>query len=173
MTEKQEKILSTALRLFSENGYDATSTSKVAKAAGVSEGLIFRHFENKEGLLQAVIDMGNTHAQQLYERAFRGTSPEAKLRGIIEMPFQIGEEQYHFWKLLYALKWQTDQYDSSISDPVREVLMQVFEELGYENPLAETEIVLLLIDGLATAILLRRPAQIEAIKTALLAKYNL
>ena len=42
MTEKQEQILKTALQLFAEKGYDGTSTAKVAKAAGVSEGLIFQ-----------------------------------------------------------------------------------------------------------------------------------
>jgi AcrR family transcriptional regulator len=51
MTEKKELILQTALRLFSEQGYEATPTNRIAKEAGVSEGLIFRHFENKEGLL--------------------------------------------------------------------------------------------------------------------------
>lgn len=163
----------TALRLFSENGYDATSTSSVAKAAGVSEGLIFRHFENKEGLLKAVLEMGNENAQELYARAFSGTTPEAKLRGILEMPFKIDQEQYHFWKLLYALKWQTDQYDSTISDPIRGILLELFEQLGYKDPGAETEVVLLLIDGLATAILLRQPAGIQQIRKALLAKYNL
>ena len=49
MTEKQEKIVQSALQLFAQEGYHATSTSKVAKHAGVSEGLIFRHFRNKDG----------------------------------------------------------------------------------------------------------------------------
>ena len=44
MTEKQENILKAALQLFAKEGFYATSTSKVAKLAGVSEGLIFRHF---------------------------------------------------------------------------------------------------------------------------------
>jgi len=47
MTEKQERILETALSLFAKDGFSATSTSKVARDAGVSEGLMFRHFENK------------------------------------------------------------------------------------------------------------------------------
>ena len=58
MTEKKELILQTALRLFSEQGYEATPTNRIAKEAGVSEGLIFRHFENKEGLLSAILALG-------------------------------------------------------------------------------------------------------------------
>ena len=45
--KKKEQILNAALELFANDGFTATSTSKVAKRAGVSEGLIFRHFGNK------------------------------------------------------------------------------------------------------------------------------
>ena len=48
MTDKQEKILQAALELFAKEGFKGTSTNKIAKKAGVSEGLIFRHFENKD-----------------------------------------------------------------------------------------------------------------------------
>ena len=44
MTNKQQKILSSALKLFAKQGFDATSTRSIAQDAGVSEGLIFRHF---------------------------------------------------------------------------------------------------------------------------------
>ena len=45
---KKKIILETALELFSRNGYSTTSTAKIAKTAGVSEGLIFKHYENKK-----------------------------------------------------------------------------------------------------------------------------
>ncbi len=51
MTEKQNTILTSSLKLFAKNGYEATTTRSIAQEAGVSEGLIFRHFQNKEGLL--------------------------------------------------------------------------------------------------------------------------
>ena len=52
MTVKQQKIIDIASKLFSKRGYNATSTKLIAEEAGVSEGLIFRHFENKEKLLR-------------------------------------------------------------------------------------------------------------------------
>ena len=42
MTEKQQKILENAIKMFAEKGYEATSTSEIAKASGVAEGTIFR-----------------------------------------------------------------------------------------------------------------------------------
>jgi AcrR family transcriptional regulator len=47
----QAHIAHIAMALFAEHGFTATSTRKVALAAGVSEGLIFHHFGTKMGLL--------------------------------------------------------------------------------------------------------------------------
>jgi len=48
--ETRDKILQTATRLFSEQGYENTSLSQVAREAKVSKALIFWHFDCKEKL---------------------------------------------------------------------------------------------------------------------------
>src|SRR2546428_13567979 len=53
--DTREKILETAMRLFSTQGYSNTSLSQVAKDAQVSKALIFWHFENKEKLFRTAI----------------------------------------------------------------------------------------------------------------------
>lgn len=47
-------IVKSALRLFGEQGIDATSLREVAKATGVSPALVVHHFGGKEGLIAAV-----------------------------------------------------------------------------------------------------------------------
>lgn len=42
------------MELFATRGFEGTSTKAIASAAGVAEGLIFHHFENKEALLAEV-----------------------------------------------------------------------------------------------------------------------
>ncbi|KAA9021788.1 TetR/AcrR family transcriptional regulator [Niallia endozanthoxylica] len=54
-TDKQQKIVEAAVKMFASNGYANTSTSEIAKVAGVSEGTIFRHYGTKDNLLLAVI----------------------------------------------------------------------------------------------------------------------
>ncbi|WP_028391302.1 TetR/AcrR family transcriptional regulator [Bacillus cihuensis] len=54
-TDKQQKIVETAIKLFAEKGYANTSTSEIAKAAMVAEGTIFRHYGTKDNLLLSVI----------------------------------------------------------------------------------------------------------------------
>lgn len=55
MLETKEKILKAAKLLFSENGYNETSTKKIARKAGVNEVTIFRLFETKSKLLQEIV----------------------------------------------------------------------------------------------------------------------
>lgn len=55
LTEKQRKIIISAIESFAEKGYSATSTSEIAKKAGVAEGTIFRHYKTKKDLLLAIV----------------------------------------------------------------------------------------------------------------------
>ncbi len=55
MKKTEEKILRAATKLFSEDGYNGVSTKRIAKEAGVNEITIFRKFNTKSDLLQAVI----------------------------------------------------------------------------------------------------------------------
>lgn len=48
-----EQLRQAALELFTEQGYESTSTAQVAERAGVSEMTLFRHFAAKETLLLA------------------------------------------------------------------------------------------------------------------------
>lgn len=52
--EKRERLLAAARELFAERGFDDTSTQQIAKAAGVSEGILFHHFRSKRGLLERI-----------------------------------------------------------------------------------------------------------------------
>lgn len=54
--ERREQILRTAVSLFSQRGFKGTTTKEIAKAAGVSEAMVFRHFENKDALYGAILD---------------------------------------------------------------------------------------------------------------------
>lgn len=50
----REKILNTALRLFTEYGVDATPTSRISREAGVSTGTLFHYFPDKDTLVAAL-----------------------------------------------------------------------------------------------------------------------
>ena len=54
----RDRVLKTAQRLFANRGYDATTTKDLATEAGIAEGTLFRHFENKKAILVEVATEG-------------------------------------------------------------------------------------------------------------------
>jgi TetR/AcrR family transcriptional regulator len=54
--ERRRQLLGIAKELFSEHGFENTSTRSIAAAAGVSEAIIFRHFASKEDLYRQILD---------------------------------------------------------------------------------------------------------------------
>ncbi|WP_099021120.1 TetR/AcrR family transcriptional regulator [Mycolicibacterium palauense] len=54
----RERLLTEAMRLFSDRGFEATSVSQIEAAAGLAagSGALYRHFKSKDALLAAGID---------------------------------------------------------------------------------------------------------------------
>jgi len=173
MTEKQQNIFMAALELFSTEGVDATSTSKIAKHAGVSEGLIFRHFKNKEGLLQAILEEGLNQGQAHFEEIAKEELPKERIRKALQLPFSIPEAEYNFWRLFYTLKWQRGGgIETEGMVEFRTSLADAFEKMEYADPAAEARLIEALIDGIATEILIKNLAP-KPLLECLLDKYNL
>ena len=54
--ERRSQILQIAIKLFSQCGFRGTTTKEIARAAGISEAIIFRHFTTKNELYHAILD---------------------------------------------------------------------------------------------------------------------
>lgn len=52
--DKREKIIETALKLFVDNGFHGTATSKIAQEAGIANGTLFNYFKTKDELVIAL-----------------------------------------------------------------------------------------------------------------------
>jgi AcrR family transcriptional regulator len=53
--QRREQLIEVATKLFARNGYEATTTSAIALAAGVTEPILYRHFKNKQELFVAIV----------------------------------------------------------------------------------------------------------------------
>ncbi|MFD1392404.1 TetR/AcrR family transcriptional regulator [Lacticaseibacillus jixianensis] len=56
LSKKQQDVLKACLTLFAEQGYDRTTTADIAQLAGVSEGTVYKHFNNKREILDALLE---------------------------------------------------------------------------------------------------------------------
>ncbi|HSO87904.1 MAG TPA: helix-turn-helix domain-containing protein [Draconibacterium sp.] len=173
MTDKKEKILQAALQLFAKEGFYATSTSKIAKVAEVSEGLIFRHFGNKEGLLQTILEEGEIKMKTLMVDIVMETEPKKVIRKAIEMTRKVDKADYDFWKLQYKLKWELEINSDKKMEPLHMALTNAFQKLNYESPQLESQLIILFIDSLGSSVLKGSNVNATDIINLLLKKYEL
>jgi len=85
MGGRRAAILAEATRLFAGQGYEATPVNEIARAAGVSEGAVFRLFSTKENLLAAIFhDVRETFFADL-DRGFRFQPEEPGLTMVLRL----------------------------------------------------------------------------------------
>ncbi|MCD4686599.1 MAG: TetR/AcrR family transcriptional regulator [Anaerolineae bacterium] len=75
MSDKQDAILNATLALVSEHGFHGTSMSMIAKAAGVSAGIIYHYFENKDALMLALYGRIKRRLGRAIVAGFAGDMP--------------------------------------------------------------------------------------------------
>src|SRR3954451_23945027 len=84
--ERKRQLLAQAKQLFVTLGYHATTTQKIAEAAGVTEPVLYRHFETKKALFLEVLEEVRAATLQRWHVETVGlTDPLARLHAIAGM----------------------------------------------------------------------------------------
>ena len=68
--ERVDSILDTAADLFTEIGYEASTTNAIAERAGISIGTLYRYFSDKDAILRALAARYHQEEKELFERVF-------------------------------------------------------------------------------------------------------
>ena len=58
MNKTKRKIFETAMKLFAEKGYDATSIEDITATVGVAKGTLYYHFSSKEEIFNFLVEEG-------------------------------------------------------------------------------------------------------------------
>ena len=73
--ERRRAILETASRAFSEGSYRGTTTAEIAREAGVTEPILYRHFASKRELYLAVLESAWEEIRAGWDRIVTETDP--------------------------------------------------------------------------------------------------
>lgn len=161
-----------ALECFAHEGYDAVPTSRIARQAGVSEGLIFRHFESKKGLLEALMLAVERKLAEVFAPVLLADQPLEVIQQAIVAPFLVDPADYDFWRLQFKLKWEQAYHHPHKMQPVVDKLSWAFAQLGYAEPELEAIFLTQTLDTISTSILRGELAQPAAFRGFLLKKYG-
>ena len=76
--ERRQALIETAISVFSDGSYRGTTTAEIARAAGVSEPILYRHFSSKRELYLAALDHVWRRARESWEEALASTGNVAE-----------------------------------------------------------------------------------------------
>ena len=82
--QRRRQILRAAGQCFAEKGFHQASMAEIAKAAGLSMGLLYRYFANKDALVMAFAEMSRANSVALFESLAASTDPKRDLAGIVD-----------------------------------------------------------------------------------------
>lgn len=176
--QSRQKILDAALKLFGGKGYESTSISQIAKEAGVSKGLMYNYFSSKEDLVIAIMQDAMKIGEEIAEGMMAATTPQEKLRYVIEHGFSWIVDHAHYSKTMMQLSLQVGKFpvvQKMADDKIlawRSFFVSIMEELEFENPEMEAYTLGALFDGMGIQYLsVGDKIGFEKVKTYLIDKY--
>ncbi|MBK9602425.1 MAG: TetR/AcrR family transcriptional regulator [Anaerolineales bacterium] len=85
--ETRSRILGSAIKLFSARGFNAASVDDICKDAGISKGAFYHHFESKQALFLALLDVWLQTIDNAIEASKDKTVPETFMLITEAFPF--------------------------------------------------------------------------------------
>ncbi len=151
--EKREVIISAAMGLFSEKGYQSTSISMIAAGAGISKGLVYTYFKSKEELLKSlVIDT----IKEMFSIALQCFSENKGDEGFVKMIdayLNWVKDNYKFLRIYFGIVLQPniltmfEKEFMELAEPVFASIANYFSAKGSANPMLETRYLTSILDG--------------------------
>jgi AcrR family transcriptional regulator len=107
--ERKRQLLAQAKQLFVTLGYQNTTTDKIARAAGVSEPVLYRHFNSKKGLfLEVLQEIREATLTRWLAETSELHDPLAKLRRIIDLYLGTTREHAIEFRIVHRTLIETD-----------------------------------------------------------------
>ncbi len=81
--DRRRQLLEVAADLFAKHGYRGTTTARLAEAAGITEPILYRHFDNKLDLFVTLIDEVGREVLETWKQALDGVEDPSKRLAIL------------------------------------------------------------------------------------------
>lgn len=103
-------ILAAAESILLRDGFKRTKMADVAEATGVSVGTLYNYFENKEAVLQAIMDQHSLRLEEQLGLPFDSDDPTQQLSQLITRFHAFIEENRDIFQIYF--KAEFDRHDS-------------------------------------------------------------
>ncbi|MDZ7744055.1 MAG: TetR/AcrR family transcriptional regulator [Bacteroidota bacterium] len=152
---KKKLILDSALDLFANQGFHATSISSIAKKAKISKGLLYNYFESKEKLLMEIMNSGIQEFIDYFDTNEDGILSDSEFKYFIEMSLLTLKSRTNYWKLYFALALQPTVFSilkkkyRKLIESTLAIMEEYFKNKGYKNPKMQALMFGAFMDGIS------------------------
>lgn len=102
--ETRDNILTAALEIVKEDGWQALSMRKIADKIEYTAPIIYEYFANKEGILLELTRQGNIILLKDFQNAYaKYTSPEEQLEAVWRAYWDFAFEHKQLYQLMYGV----------------------------------------------------------------------
>src|SRR5437899_12112749 len=160
---RREQIVRATIRCLARDGYAGLTMKKVARAAGVSQGILHYYFADKRAILVAALAAVTADLDRRVATAqARGSrEPRTRLRALINACLRLAVEEREFW-IVFVEFWGEMMHDrrlrtinAALYDRTRRLIGAVVAQgarvgtFRRTDPLRAAAVILGLVDGVS------------------------
>lgn len=121
LTKRQEEIIQTSVRIIDQRGIQGLTIKNLSKELGVTEGAIYRHFENKREILSSILIQFKDNLKAFAESMDNPSlTTYDKISGILDHFRKIFEANPAIVSVIFAE--EIFQNDNELSKVIAEIL---------------------------------------------------
>jgi len=144
--ERRGQLVDAAVKEFAANGFHATSTTAIAKRAGISQPYVYALFPNKHELFLAANAEVVERIRGAFAEAARGLdSTEDRLHAMGQAYIELLENRE---EIMFQHQANAAAGDPALREPIRREFMRLFDDVGRLSGADEDEVWLFMAKGM-------------------------
>jgi AcrR family transcriptional regulator len=122
--KRRHQILEAAIKVFSEKGFEGSTTKEIAKKARVSEGTIFRYFKTKKDILLNLINILTEKSLfKFIEEVEEGLDTREALKNLLKLHYRLIIQNFELLKtIFYEIQFHKELREAFYKNVVSRVL---------------------------------------------------
>lgn len=136
MNKTKRRIFNTAIKIFSEKGYDNASVEEITAIAGVAKGSLYYHFAKKEDIFDMLLEEGMKLLKNNIEIKTRNCATALeKIKAVILIQIKISVKYEDFLNVILSQVWGEEEKNKKCKKAVFEyikIIERIIKE-GIEN----------------------------------------
>lgn len=144
--ERRDQLIDAAVTEFAATGFHATSTTAIAKRAGISQPYVYALFPNKHELFLAANLRVVDRIRTAFADAARGLpTPEERLDAMGHAYMELLENRE---EIMFQHQANAAAGDPALREPVRREFMRLFDDVGRLSGASEEDVWMFMAKGM-------------------------